>query len=150
MENIKKIKLTRGKVTLVDAEDFEWLNQWKWYCDARGYAVRDAGGRENRKHIKMHRLLNNTPRGFVTDHINRNKLDNRKANLRTATSSTNLFNRGLNKNNKSGYKGVVWREDTKRWTARIKIFYKNIYLGCYKSKRKAIAARKSAEIAFGV
>jgi hypothetical protein len=147
---MRKIKLTRGKFAIVDDEDFEYLNQYKWYCSFYGYAVRDEGGRKNKKAIPMHRFLNGTPSGLVTDHINRNKLDNRKVNLRSVTGSQNCTNRGLNKNNVSGHKGVIWRKDIRRWSARIKTNYKEIYLGCFINIKDAIKARKKAELIYHV
>src|SRR2546430_16319669 len=98
----RKIKLTRGKYALVDLVDYEWLSQWKWYCSARGYAARRLYP-EN-KVVYMHRVI--IPEGEEVDHINHDKLDNRKSNLRPCTHKQNLRSRGLNKNNKSGYKGV--------------------------------------------
>lgn len=142
---MKKILLTKGASALVDNEDFEMLNEHKWYLSFYGYAVRDIGGRKYKVAVPMHRFLNKTPRGYVTDHINRNKLDNRKANLRSVTGSQNGINRGLNKNNTSGYKGVYWRKDVGRWAARLKVNYKNIYLGNYNKLNDAIAARKKGE-----
>lgn len=79
------------------------------------------------------------------DHINRNKSDNRIANLRIASQSVNMHNVGARVNSKSGVSGVVWRADRQYWTARIKIGYKNFYLGSYARKSDAIGARKEAE-----
>src|SRR3990167_3498600 len=135
---MKKIKLKQGNYTIVDNEDFEYLNQWKWYF-YNGYAIR-----RYKKTIRMHRLLNNTPLGFFTDHINRNKLDNRKSNLRTVTKSQNGFNTNLSRNNKSGYKGIYWEKFTNKWRAEIKINYKKIGLGRFLNLKDAILARKEA------
>jgi hypothetical protein len=75
---MKKIPLTQGKFAIVDDEDFEYLNRWKWYFAPVGYATRgDGHGRGNRTVVYMHRVVNKTTGGLVTDHINRNKLDNR-------------------------------------------------------------------------
>lgn len=143
---MRKIKLTRGKFALVDDEDFEFLNECRWYCNAQGYAVRDIGGRKNRSVVWMHRVINNTPEKLRTDHINGDSLDNRKKNLRTVTASQNGHNRkSLNPNNTSGHVGVVWRKDIQKWSARIKVQYKERYLGCYSKLKDAISARKLAE-----
>ncbi len=143
---MKKIKLTQNKFALVDDLDFEWLNQWKWWTDSSGYAVRDIGGRKNKKRILMHRFLNQTPEGFSTDHINHNRLDNRKKNLRTLTQQKNCFNSSLSKNNKSGVSGVSWYKNG--WVARIKINYKGIYLGRFENLNDAIEARKKGELQY--
>lgn len=143
-----KIKLTRGKYVLIDSEDFEYLNQWKWYYASPGYAARDIGGRKNKKRILMHRLLNKTPNDLVTDHINHNKLDNRKSNLRTVTQRQNTYNCLLSKNNSSGTNGVHWYKN--RWVAAIKVNYKTIYLGRFSLLSDAIVARQLAEKKYAV
>src|SRR3990167_10859282 len=80
---MKRIKLTQGKFAIVDNEDFEWLNQWKWhYNNSDGYAYRTKvfrriNGKQPKEHISIHRLINKTPKGMETDHINHNRLDNR-------------------------------------------------------------------------
>ena len=145
---MKKIRLTQGKFALVDDDDFDWLNQWKWQFTKNGYAGTDFGGRKNKKKILMHRLINETPDSFVTDHVNRNKLDNRRNNLRTVTQRQNTLNSNLSKNNTSGHNGVDWYKN--RWVARIKFNYKNIYLGRFEKLEDAIAARKLGEQKYAV
>ena len=139
---MKKIKLTRNKYALVDDTDFDSLNEHKWWFTTRGYAVRE----ENGKVIFMHRVINATPKGLDTDHINRNKLDNRKSNLRSITRSKNCMNVNPPKNNTSGYLGV--QKHAEGWMARIKVNYKHIYLGYFKHIDDAIQARKKAEIIY--
>jgi len=145
-----KIKLTHGKIAIVDKDNFEWLNQWKWYCSDGGYAVRSKHvrlgvNRYSSKKIWMHRLINLTPKGYITDHINRDKLDNRRKNLRNANKSINSINRANPVNNTSGYKGVYWDKFNKKWRAEIKVNYKKISLGRYKNIVDAISARRGAE-----
>lgn len=76
---------------LVDDENFEWLNQWKWShlksYDYTGYVVKRKNG-----FILMHRLIMDTPKGMEVDHINGNSLDNRKENLRNCTHQQNQCN----------------------------------------------------------
>jgi len=112
---MKKIKLTKGQFTIVDDDMFDYLNQWKWYLNNDGYAVRSKRVFNGKKHIFMHRLVNNTPDNMQTDHINRDKLDNRNENLRNTTKMLNGRNRGTPKNNTSGYKGVVWDKNFVSW-----------------------------------
>lgn len=136
---MKEIFLNKEKVVLVDDDDYEYLNQWKWNYTS-GYAKRKQhipSSRKNQKSINiyMHRLINNTPEGFHTDHINGNKLDNRKENLRTVTSRQNQGNRFKTKPiTSSKYKGVWWDKRSKKWCASICINYRNKYLGSYKSE----------------
>jgi len=144
---MKTIDLTHDKIAFVDEGDFEWLNQWKWHITNKGYAARTlhSGKRPNRlyKTLFMHRLINDTPGGFETDHINRNKLDNRRENLRSVTNTQNQLNKGLQKNNKSGVAGVCWHVD--KWWARIWVKRKMISLGCYFDFNEAKLAREEAE-----
>lgn len=142
-----------GKVrryAFVDDEDYEYLMQWRWHLNTYGYAVRNqylGGGSKNSKseNIAMHRLLNKTPHGFDTDHYDRNPLHNWKSNLFTVTKSRNGMNRGKNKNNTSGHKGVTWHREGKKWMAQIVLNRKLIYLGLFNSVLDACRARKEAE-----
>lgn len=140
---MKKIKLTQNRYALVDDEDFDYLNQFKWFVQSNGYAARDIGGRKDKQRVLMHRLVNQTPDNLYTDHINRDRLDNRRSNLRAVTQSINGHNCKLSKNNKSGYNGIHWYKN--RWVAGIKVAYKDIYLGRYEKLEDAIKARKKAE-----
>jgi len=134
------IPLSQGKFALIDDQDFEYLNQWKWTYD-RGYARRN----DKKKKIYLHRLINKTPLGFQTDHINKNKLDNRKCNLRTANHKVNSINRGLQLNNISGYRGVYLKKGDKKWRAYINNNGKMIHLGYYLTIQEAIMSRKNGE-----
>ena len=124
---MKKIPLTQGKFAIVDDEDFESLSHWKWYYASDGfgdgYAIR-ADKRINgkcRKTIRMHRQIMQTPEGLQTDHINHKKTDNRKINLRICTRLENSFNKNIQRNHSSGFKGVSFRKDIKKWQAIITI-----------------------------
>jgi hypothetical protein len=109
----KKIKLTRGQEAIVDDQDFEWLNQWMWYCNGDGYAARKPWS--TKKLIFMHRLICNTPTGMITDHVDGNPLNNTRSNLRICTKSQNGMNRTKPSNNVSGYKGVCWNKKFNKW-----------------------------------
>lgn len=74
------------------------------------------------------------------DHIDLNPSNNKLSNLRACTKSQNQHNRGLSKNNSSGFKGVSWHSQRKKWTARITVNWKNIYLGLYDTQEEAHAA----------
>jgi hypothetical protein len=140
---MKYIKLTQGKRAMVDDEDFEFLIQWKWGINSCGYAVRHqhiSGSGKNRKRIifLMHRVLNNTPDKYHTDHMNGNKLDNRKKNLRTLTVSENIFYSKHRKNNTSGHKGVYWDRTRKLWHAQICRNRKVYFIGRFEKIADAI------------
>lgn len=139
---MKRIPLTQGKYAIVDDEDFEWLNRWRWKYHKDGYAVRTATGNRN---VYMHREVNKTPKGLLTDHINRNGLDNRRCNLRTTDYRGNALNTGLPSNNTSGRKGVTWNKNRNRWQAQINSKKETVYLGLFENIKDAINARKRAE-----
>lgn len=137
---MKEIKLTQGKVAIVDDSDFEYLNQWKWFY-FNGYAAKS-------KNILMHRLILNTPKGMETDHRNLNRLDNQRYNLRVVTRNQNQHNQTAYKTNSSGYKGVHWHKLGKRWQAQIKVDGKQKYLGLYQSVIIAALAYNIASIGY--
>ena len=134
----KQIKMSTGKIVLVDDEDFEELNQYKWCC-MDGYAARTSSRKiPGRPVIVMHRIIMNAPKGMMVDHINHNKLDNRKENLRVCTNSENQRNRGIPLNNSSGYKGVS--KMNKKWMAQLHVGNKTIYLGVFPTPELASQA----------
>lgn len=139
---MRYIPLTQGKKAIVDDEDYGFLSQWKWHFNVNGYAVRTV---KSKYCIYMHRVINNTPENLVTDHINENKLDNRKSNLRSVTHLQNL--RVKHKRRKRGkrlysskFLGVSWCEPVKKWRARIHNNYKNINLGYFNTPEEASLA----------
>ena len=147
---MKIIELTKGRQAIVDDSDYKYLNQWKWHYSDGGYAhrsqhIRIGKNKYSCKKIRMHRVINNTPDGFITDHINRNKLDNRKCNLRTTNKSVNTINRGKPNNNTSGFKGVYLDSWTGKWRAELKLNRKKISLGRFVEIEDAIKARLDGE-----
>lgn len=143
---MKKIILTKGRFALVDDKDFERLNKFKWCIRGNKYAGRRDG--KTGQIVLMHQIINKTSQGFITDHINRNKLDNRRKNLRTVTASQNIINVGIKKNNTSGCIGVYRdkRYIKGGWYAQISYKGKRQrHLGLFRTKTEAIMARKTAE-----
>lgn len=128
-------------ISLIDLEDVPFVEQYSWCIRSRGY----VGRVEDKKIILLHRILTNCPSGKIVDHINKNKLDNRKFNLRICDYQTNLRNSSRKSNNTSGVTGVGWDKKAKKWRARICVDYKNTCLGFYDNKDKAIKARLRAE-----
>jgi len=126
---------------MVDEKDFDKLNQFSWYCSSTGYAVRNGRNSEGkRKTIWMHREIVDTPNGMDTDHINRNRLDNRRNNLRIATRSENQWNSNIRRDNKSGLKGVSFKKQSKRWVAQISSFGKVFHIGYFNTPKEASKA----------
>lgn len=137
----KSIPLTQGKFAIVDAEDYEWLNQWKWFVVKLGnsyYAARQKTIRpKKQKMIFMHRQLLNAQAEDEIDHRNNYGLDNRKNNVRFCTRTQNQQNQRPRKNATSKFKGVSWKKARNKWYANIRYKSKNIYLGCFDSEIKA-------------
>lgn len=116
-------------------KDFNWREAMKtFHINAQGYA---GHGRR-----LMHRLVIGAKKGEIVDHINRNKLDNRRSNLRIVTPSQNQMNKGHQKNNKSGYVGVF--RNGKSWSAQISVNRDQKYLGTYRDIKDAVRARNEA------
>jgi hypothetical protein len=141
----RRIKLTRGKYAMVDVEDFERLNQYKWHCSHYGYAKRAAPNRtgKGRKQVivYMHKLLCPVPEGKIADHINRNSLDNRKANLRPATQKQNVWNRKfIRKGGKTRYNGIRWDKNREKWQVRLTINGRRESFGYYADEIEAAKA----------
>jgi len=117
----KQIELTQGQVALVDDDDYQWLSQWKWYFDKHHSGIGGYALRKNKtKKIWMHRAVAEHM-GILgrVDHINRNKLDNRRCNLRLATASQDGANRGRRQKKTSKFRGVSWYKPTSCWRAQI-------------------------------
>ena len=145
---MKRIELSKqGKnkgrfFALVNDKDFKLVDSSRWAISSNGYAVK----RGNKGLILMHREIIKTPEGSETDHINGNKLDNRRKNLRVVNHAENNRYRSKQKNNTSGYKGVAWNKTLKYWVAYIKVNQKRLNLGYFKNKEEAaMAYNKSAK-----
>lgn len=137
----KIIPLTKGKVAIVDDEDFEWLSKFKWCFDC-GYAARRTTKKEGMKLVYMHRYMSNVPNDMEIDHINGDKLDNRRENLRICTHSENVLNQPIHKNSKTGKKGVFKHQG--KFVAAIRINNKKIYIGIYSTVDEASKAYDEA------
>lgn len=153
---MKEIQLTKGKIALVDDEDYEKINSLKWYANGNSkYGRYYAARRINNKNILMHRfIMNCNDVEILIDHADGNTLNNCKSNLRIATRSQN--NQNLyrkNPKNKSGFRGVHLKLDKKRpnpWRAQIRINGKLRTIGHFKTAEEAAKAfDKSAKQLFG-
>lgn len=159
-EGIKKWRIntyvTRGAITfvytvnkekiIIDTADLEKIKDHYWSVNSQGYVITVI----NHKHKRLHLFLLGKTKGYVTDHKNGNKLDNRKSNLRKTTLQLNVFNATVAKNNNSGRTGVsqVTKKTKITWRARIMKDRKDISLGYHKTKEQAINARKKAELKY--
>ncbi len=148
---MKQITLTLGYTAIVDDEDFEAINQFRWYAQPNSigsmYACRWTYD-EDGKHVRrwMHRVIANAPDDMLVDHRDQHTLDNRRANLRLATRSQNQHNRAINANNTSGFKGVHYRKDAGKFAATIYLNGRPRYLGLHVSAESAYEAYCEAAI----
>jgi hypothetical protein len=97
---------------IIDTDDIIRVEKYRLNIDHKGYAA-------NKKIGLLHRFIINATSGQFVDHINRNKLDNRKINLRIVTRSENVHNSKMHITNKSGTKGVYFHKGTRKWEAFI-------------------------------
>lgn len=104
--------------------------------------------RVNKNNVYLHRFIMNCPKGKYVDHINHNTLDNRKENLRITNSADNIRNGKVRTNNKTGVNGVYYDKIRKKYVVKIKVNYKNIYLGRYEKLDEAKKKREEAEIKY--
>lgn len=141
---MKKILLrNNGVYVLVDDEDYLKYSYLKWYMNNSGYAVRRDSVNEGKikKTTYLHRLIANTPTNLFVDHINRNRLDNRKENLRNVTWEENRNNISVHKDNKNGEKNVDYNKKLKKFRVRIQRNKQVVFYKYYKNLLSAIQAR---------
>ena len=129
---VECINPNTNTVFLIDKDDLDKLEGSLWYMQGDYIASRRMG--------LLHRLIMNCPKGMTIDHINHDKLDNRKSNLRICTQSENSQNIGKKKTNTSGYKGVSLDKNTGKWRASIMKNRKSYVIGNYNTPEEAHAA----------
>ena len=136
-----EIKLTgkRGGVAVVSEIDYKIVSKYAWYQNKEGYTLTSI----NTVPILMHQFIIrqyifDIPKNTIVDHINKNRLDNRRDNLRLSVIRLNNQNKRLHKNKKSStYKGVFYNKKQKKYHTIIGIDYENIYLGRYNTENEA-------------
>jgi len=135
-----EIKLSSGNIAFVDDEDMPKIAGYSWY-EVDGYAARMTKRNEGkRKVLFLHRIILPCATGMVIDHINRNRLDNRKCNLRVTSRKNNNINRKRIEGASSPYRGVIWRPHAKKWKSYIKTDKKQHHLGYFESPEEAAMA----------
>lgn len=125
---MKKIPLTKGKFALVDDDDYARISKQSWSFHHMGYAVR------GKPQISMHRFIFEAKPEQMVDHINRDKLDNRKSNLRFCTQRENQYN---SRPRRAIPKGIYWRESRQAWIVRVKKDGERVFVGYFKDFEKA-------------
>jgi len=147
-----KISLTRGKEAIVSAEDYDYLSQWNWSLKPSGnsgYAIRQRkkGEAPGPTSIYMHRVIASRcgmDTSDLIDHKNRNGLDNRRENLRSANAFGNTRNSPPRKNGSSKFKGVSFHQASQKWVASINPG--SLHIGCFKTEEEAAIAYDDAAL----
>jgi len=141
---MKQIQLTQGKVALVDDDDFEYLNQFKWNAQKDGnkfYAKRMITINGKRTAQLMHVvIMGDNPLKLDIDHKDGDGVNNQKSNLRLCTHQQNMMNRRLGINSSSKYKGVHYSNVRQKWQSRIQTEGRRISLGFFNNKEDAARA----------
>lgn len=145
-DNCYGLTTNSNKKFYFDKDDFDIIKRFSWF-DYNGYIATNNYKLDGYpKLLKMHRLvMNEKDSSNVVDHINHNKLDNRKENLRIVNHSQNSMNHVLFKNNTSGVSGVCFLRNENKWRATIILNYKTINIGSFDYFEDAVQARKEAE-----
>lgn len=139
----KEIPLTNSdRKVRVSPEDYDDIIKWKWRLSSSGYAYRVIKKNKKATKIFMHKIILKIPRCFIADHIDWNKLNNQRTNLRYASATDNARNRPKQKNCACNYKGVSldFSNKNKPYRATITISYKRIALGSYSQAEDAARA----------
>ena len=147
---MKRIHIKNSFYAIVDDIDYQTIIQYKWFlhpvrCShgaakyyVRGYKI---GVKYSGKHmIYMHHLVSGKKKGFQTDHLNGDRLDNRRLNLRFATQSQNNCNQHVLRKGTSKYRGVFWCKAKRRWIAKIKYNGTRHYAGTFTDETEAAKA----------
>lgn len=139
---------SNGTKFYIDKEDLDVVQHFSWYIDEYGY-IRTKDYSCGIQSIRLHRMvLHLEDPETKVDHINSNKVDNRKSNLRVCTQAENCMNRMMQSNNTSGYKGVCWKKGNNKWVARIRLNRKLIHIGYFTNKEQAALAYNDAAIKY--
>jgi hypothetical protein len=118
----------------IDNSDINNIAPYKWCLDKEGYVRNHLVGR-------LHRFILNPSEDYWVDHISRDKLDNRRENLRIVTPTQSIMNTALRSDNTSGAKGVSWKKDKKKWKAYTFAKNKQIHIGYFDHIEDAAQAR---------
>ena len=133
--------------TIVDDADASCVAQYVWRLRTTGSGMRYASRTENGQEIYLHgAVVGKLPRAYTIDHVNRDGLDNRRANLRPATRAQNQQNRRVHWNSKSGVRGVCWDAAQGKWRVSVKQDGKRIYSARFVSLSEAADAARRARL----
>jgi hypothetical protein len=129
---------------IIDPENLEWVNQWRWSLNW-GYVIRGETKTGKMVQFRLHRMvmgLTHEDRGLEVDHINHDRLDNRRSNLRIVTRAGNNQNQPSVRGSTSRFRGVSWEQSTRRWVAQAMKDKRTHKIGRF---RDEVEAAKAAE-----
>ena len=134
-------KKAKGLKILIDDEDIERVSKYSINFGSNGYSVTSLPIQGIRKMVYLHKvILPDIPKGLMVDHINNNKLDNRKCNLRICTNQQNQWNQKKSIRGTSKFKGVNWYKLYSKWVAKIKFNGKKLHIGYFEDEIHAAMA----------
>lgn len=141
--------LTKNRYALIDNEDWDLVKSYSWRALPSGYVYTSLPRKDGKRpNLYLHRLLLNVADKQVqVDHVDGDPLNNCRSNLRTCNASQNQANKRVQRNNTSGYKGVVFHKESQTWHAVIKHNSRTISLRYHKTKEEAFSAYREAAIA---
>ena len=137
---LKELKMVCGSIALVDPDIYELAKNKTWRINTHGYPQWVSTKDGKSISLKLHELVINVPKGKHSDHINRNKLDNRRCNLRIVTPSQNAMNAKIRTDGVSKYRGVHWKKEMNQWCASLGYRGKRIHLGYWEHEIDAAKA----------
>ena len=149
----RTIPLTRGKITVVDADVYEWASKVKWFASPGlsgiWYAVRKVHVSKNKQRTEwLHRLIAGATGNEKTDHRDGDGLNNLRSNLRVCSDAQNSRNRRIPISNTSGAKGVHFNKRSNKYQVYIKAHNRRVHLGYFLSQREAAEAYDTAAIEY--
>jgi hypothetical protein len=145
---MKLISIHGGQVAKVDDADFERLSAFRWHLNDQGYAVRCDYSSGALKNIRMHREIMADAGRLDVDHIDGDRTNNQRANLRQCTRSQNLQNQRKKRGSSSRFKGVYWLKANEKWRAKIAVNGKCKCLGLFSDEVAAAHAYDAAAIQY--
>ena len=151
-DNDRRIRcvLPKGKSFMFDSADLPLVCQYKWHIGAQGYPKTAANIDGLGRGVCLHKLLMDPEKGMQVDHIDGNRLNNCRDNLRICSHAQNMRNQKLSKRNTSGYKGVSYDRARRKWAANITAFRRCHHLGRFADPiEAALAYDKAASFYFG-